>query len=55
MIESTKIGGLLVAVGDIKLNYLDLKFNASKQNSIYGSSSKVQAPAIQSLIAIRYA
>ena len=30
-------------------------FNASRSNSIYGANTRVQNPALQSLVAIRYA
>jgi len=33
----------------------DINLDASHLNSIYGNYSRVQTPAIQSLIAIRYA
>jgi len=31
-----------------------IDFNASASNAIYGSSSKVQMPAVVALVAIRY-
>ena len=37
------------------IGYRDLNFSASRNNAIYGAYTRVQNPALQSLIAIRYA
>ena len=51
----TENSGLdLYSSTDVKNPWVDLWFDASRSNPIYGSNSKVQNPAINVLVAVRY-